>query len=106
MSHHQTSGKRAGADVARRDLRQVVKKAVDRFDPIGLLSMGCPDDEYAPEIERIVQRLSAVKTLSLDRVQTILHETFVEYFDQELAGPRDRYYDAAREVVRCLSKLW
>lgn len=105
MSHQQTSGKRAGADVARRDLRQVVKKAVDRFDPIGLLSLGCPDDEYAPEIERIVQQLNTAKALSLDRVQTILHETFVEYFDHKLAGSKARYRGAAEEIVRRLSKL-
>lgn len=105
MSHQQISGKLAGADAANREPLQIVKKVIDRLDPIGLLSMGCPDDEYAPEIERIVQQLMTVKPLSLDIVQTILHETFVEYFDRELAGSRDRYYDAAREIVRCFSKL-
>ncbi|MFN4218962.1 MAG: hypothetical protein ACK4HB_06765 [Candidatus Bipolaricaulia bacterium] len=79
-----------------------MKEVVDRLDPIGLLSLGCPDDEYTPEIERITQKLRATKELSLAIVQAILHETFVEYFDQELAGPRDRYYDAAQEILRRL----
>lgn len=105
MSQRQTNGKRAGTDVASGELCQVVKEVIDHLDPIGLLSLGCPKDEYAPEIERIVQRLAPTKALSPKIVQAILHETFVEYFDQKLAGPRDRYYDAAREIVRRLSKL-
>lgn len=105
MSHQQTSGKRAGADVARRELYQVVKEVVDRFDPIGLLSIGCPDDEYTPEIKRITQKLCATKDLSLEIVQAILHETFVEYFDHKLAGSKAHYRGAAKEIVRRLSKL-
>jgi hypothetical protein len=48
-----------------------------------------PDDEYAPEIERIAQRLATAKALSLEMVQAILHETFAEFFDDELAGLRN-----------------
>jgi hypothetical protein len=75
MSRQQTDGKLAGKSAAR--LYEVVKEIVDRLDPIGLLALGCPDDEYAPEIERIAQRLATAKALSLEMVQTILHETFV-----------------------------
>lgn len=103
MSHQQTSGKLAGKNVAR--LYQVVREIVDSLDPIGLLALGCPDDEYNPEIERIVQRLATAKALSLETVQTILHETFVEFFDQELAGPTERYREAAREIVQRLEAL-
>lgn len=82
----------------------MVKEVINHLDPLGLLALGCPDDEYAPEIERIAQRLAATKALSLDRVQTILYETFVEFFDQGVAGPQDRYYSAAREIMRRLSQ--
>jgi hypothetical protein len=105
MSHQQINGRLAGANVASRELRQTVKAVINHLDPIGLLSRGCPTDEYAPEIERIAQRLAVTKTLSLERVQTILYETFVEFFDSALAGPKERYRDAAREIVRRLNKL-
>ncbi len=103
MSHQRTNGKLAGKSVAR--LYQIVREIVDRLDPIGLLALGCPADEYAPEIERITQRLATAKALSLEMVQNILHETFVESFDQELAGPKDRYQEAAREIVQHLKTL-
>ena len=35
----------------RESLHAIVKQAIDQADPIGLLDMGCPDDEYNPEIE-------------------------------------------------------
>ena len=31
-------------------LVEAVSNAIDRADPIGLLAMGCPTDEYAPEV--------------------------------------------------------
>jgi hypothetical protein len=103
MSRQQTDGKLAGKSAAR--LYEVVKEIVDRLDPIGLLALGCPDDEYAPEIERIAQRLATAKALSLEMVQTILHETFAEFFDDELAGPTERYREAAREIMQHLETL-
>ncbi len=105
MNHRQISGRQTGANVVRRELRQVVKEIVDRLDPIGLLARGCPDNEYVPEIERIVQLLQTKKALSLGTVQSILHETFVEFFDPEIAGSRDRYREAAAELVRRLDAL-
>ncbi len=103
MSHQRPSGKPAGKNVASKELYQVVREVVDRLDPIGLLALGCPADEYAPEIERIAQRLTTAKALSLETVQTILYETFAEFFDRELAGSKDRYREAAREIVQLLS---
>jgi hypothetical protein len=37
-------------------LVEAVSQAVDRADPIGLLAMGCPADEYGPEGGAIVPR--------------------------------------------------
>lgn len=39
------------------DITTVVTQAVNQTDPMGLLSMGAPDDEYEPEIRELVARL-------------------------------------------------
>jgi Domain of unknown function (DUF1871) len=36
-------------------LHQVVKEAVDRWDPYGLLADGCPEDEFDPEVADVTQ---------------------------------------------------
>jgi hypothetical protein len=75
-------------------LVEAVSHAVDRADPIGLLAMGCPGDEYVPEVETIVPRLKTAK--SLQDVQAILHEEFVRWFGE--AGPLESYQAAAGDV--------
>jgi hypothetical protein len=75
-------------------LVEAVSHAVDRADPIGLLAMGCPADEYAPEVGTSVPRLKAAES-ALD-VQPILHEEFVRRFDD--AGPLESYGTAADDV--------
>lgn len=34
-----------------------VKAAVDAVDPVGLLGLGAPEDEYDPEVEELAGRL-------------------------------------------------
>lgn len=34
-----------------------VREIVNRHDPIGLMACGCPEDEYDPEVTRIVPLL-------------------------------------------------
>lgn len=41
-----------------------VERAINDADPIGLLELGAPSDEYAPEIGTIVPRLASVKRLN------------------------------------------
>ena len=36
--------------------KQMIKSVVDQFDPIGLLEMNCPAEEYDAEVERINQQ--------------------------------------------------
>lgn len=59
-------------------LAAAVGRAIDDADPIGLLGMGCPGDEYSPEIGTIVPRVSKASTAG--EVRRILHEEFVRWF--------------------------
>lgn len=66
-----------------------VKSAIDAADPVGLLELGSPSDEYAPELGTIVPRIA--KAGSLAAVQRIVHEEFRRWFDRESAGPSAAY---------------
>jgi hypothetical protein len=79
-------------------LVEAVSNAIDRADPIGLLAMGCPTDEYAPEVGSIAPRLNVAN--NADDVQSILYEEFVRWFGE--AGPRDSYKTAADDVWNAL----
>jgi hypothetical protein len=81
----------------KKNLRAIVKQAIDQTDPIRLLSMGCPDDEYDPEIDEVL----AYVTEYADQVSLgeRIHQTFVEMFDEQIAGPPEVYHRIARQIL-------
>jgi hypothetical protein len=73
-----------------------VAHAVDEADPIGLLALGSPADEYSLEIDTIVPRVS--KASGPGEVRRIVHEEFVRWFDAGIAGPEEAYESLAQRV--------
>ena len=67
-----------------------------RHDPIGLVKIGAPDDEYSPEVERILPRLGDAG--SVEDLERIIHEVFVLMFDERLARTPQHYRDIALEI--------
>ncbi len=78
-------------------LRALIRQAIDQADPIGLLAIGCPDDEYDPEIERVLAYVTAYDDpIALgDRI----HQTFIEMFDERIAGSPEVYQRIARQIL-------
>jgi hypothetical protein len=66
-----------------------VERAIDDADPIGLLEGGAGADEYGPEIGTIVPRV--MKPQSVEEVTTVLHEEFLRWVGDDIAGPRHAY---------------
>ena len=73
-----------------------VERAINEVDPIRLLEAGAATDEYSPEIAAILPRLAGVQGLS--DITDVLHEEFVHWFDQGIAGPREAYEEPARRI--------
>ena len=88
------------ADARRRTLAEAVACAIDEADPIGLLASGAPADEYAPEVDTILPRLSSAN--EIDDVVTILHEEFSRWFGVDTAGPSGAYESAALRIWRAV----
>jgi hypothetical protein len=59
-----------------------VKKIIDEWDPIDLLNMGCPVDEYDPEIREIVQLLRNIN--SVDELAIEINKVFIKWFGEDL----------------------
>jgi hypothetical protein len=78
------------------ELVAAVKAAVDAADPIGLLELGAPIDEYEPEIGTIVPRVA--KAADVAEVHRIVHEEFGRWFGKDTAGPFAAYEAPAREI--------
>jgi hypothetical protein len=77
-------------------LAAAVSQAIDAADPMGLLEMGCPADEYSPEIGTITPRVAKAAT-SLE-VRAILQEEFERWFGAESAGPVEAFDEPAAAI--------
>lgn len=60
--------------------KDIVKSVVDKADPIGLLGMCCPADEYDSEIEIIFARIR--KGMSADEISNVIQAVFLEMFGE------------------------
>lgn len=74
-----------------------------RHDPIGLVRIGAPDDEYSPEVKRILPRLEEAH--SVEDLERIIHEVFVSMFDERLARYPEHYRDVALEAWEIATRL-
>jgi hypothetical protein len=78
------------------ELRRSVTAIVNAADPIGLLAIECPADEYDPEISRIIPCLA--KANSLQDLHEQVYAIFVQMFDGKTAGPFAAYAQIASEL--------
>ena len=62
--------------------KKKIKSVVNKADPMGLLEVQCPEDEYAPEIERIFARTR--KGMTADEIAKVIHAVFLEMFDESI----------------------
>lgn len=84
-------------------LKVLVRKEINRIDPVGLLSMGAPKDEYNPEVEEIVKKIGVAK--SEKEVEELVYKTFVKMFGSRIAGVREKYSNLATNISRRLQTL-
>jgi len=71
------------------ELYAEVSRLVREADPVRLIAIGAPDDEYDVEVSTILPRLR--EATSASDVLRIVHEEFVQMFDAKIAGPSEIY---------------
>lgn len=85
-----------------RPLRNAVAATIAKADPINLLALGAPGDEYDQEVRAILPLLPSATSEA--EVCTIIRSEFVRRFGDEVAGPPARYTEAATAIWRALSE--
>ena len=79
----------------------IVKKAIDEWDPFGLLNMGCPEDEYDSESRVIANNIDSHS--SLKEIAEAISEEINESFNESLTPgdclqPAAKIYDVLQKV--------
>jgi hypothetical protein len=79
------------------EILQKIKNILRAEDPIGLIKMGAPSDEYDTEALIIYEHVNAYFPLS--KIQSTVHNIFVHYFSGEkIAGKYEHYESIAKQI--------
>ena len=76
----------------------IVKLHIDNWDCIGLLNMGCPDDEYDIETAAIVP--VAFQADSIEELTEFIIETFTKHFGETYSSPRKEAQEVAKWIIK------
>ena len=83
-------------------LRSAVATAIAKADPVKLLELGAPGDEYQQEVDGILRRLPSAA--SKHDVRAIVHEEFASRFGADLAGMPETYDEPAAAIWAVLQQ--
>ncbi len=83
-------------------LKQQVSDALRSADPMGLIKLGAPSDEYQSEAHSITRRLGL--TRCLEDVLTIVYEEFQKWFAPMSVGEPKHYLEVSRSIWKAVIK--
>ena len=74
-----------------------LREIVNRHDPIGLIAIGTPEDEYEPEVMTIIVQLK--NGMTEEQVHDLIYQEFMRWFnDESTVGPKNFYKELAKDV--------
>ncbi len=80
-----------------------LRSIINEYDPIGLIGMGSPEDEYDPEVTTIISKLDSNFTES--EVYDLVYDEFLFWFGEgSTTGPKISYKPLARDIYTWLQK--
>ena len=75
-----------------------IRIVINLWDPIGLLKLHAPVDEYEPEIKAIWTKCSQTD-ISISQLGQVVYNTFLDFFD------RDVFTCSKRECKKIAEKI-
>lgn len=73
---------------------------LNKHDPIDLYLIINAFDEYDPEIEEIYKKSDKVN--DFDESLDLIHKTFIEFFDKNIAGKKEKYVKLSKDLFKIL----
>lgn len=96
------ASRQAGLKEAYGALYSDIARVIRAADPLRLIAIGAPDDEYDPELSTILPRLH--EAASRNDVHRIVHEEFAQWFGPDIAGPPEAYSPVSDEIWKVWQK--
>ena len=80
------------------DIILIINRIIEKNDPMGLIALGCPKNEYHPEAKKIADIL--IKDNTMVCSSKIVHDVLLEMFDKEFT--LEECTNIAKEITKAL----
>lgn len=81
----------------------IIKKYIDEWDPMELLEIGAPNDEYDTEVEMIIHQLQS--SYDVSQLAKVIKDVFIEmfYVDEEIFS-NEKCMEIAKNILNEIKK--
>jgi hypothetical protein len=77
---------------------------INRYDPIGLIEIGAPEDEYESEVATIIVQMD--REMTEQQVHDLIYQEFLRWFsDKSSVGPKDAFKELSEETHKWIKKF-
>jgi hypothetical protein len=76
-----------------------VKSIINNWDPVKLLAIHCPDDEYHSEIRAICRYIEEADSLNEIELGTYIYQTFTDFLGKEFRESPDSCIVIGRKIM-------
>lgn len=74
-----------------------LRAIINHHDPIGLINIGAPDDEYDSEVKTIIVQLKS--DLTEEQIHDLIYEEFLRWFNNEsTTGQKSAYKELTKDI--------
>jgi hypothetical protein len=84
----------------------LVKEIINQWDPVQLLAIHCPEDEYHSEIREICKYIETNINQELNDIELSdhIHRIFKEYLGIEYQETEDKSLEISRMIIKVLKR--
>ena len=101
MENHEQVNRSSGSDRFLKPLLfDKVKSIINDWDPVELLAMHCPDDEYHSEIRVICRYVKKTEPLDETELGTFIYQTFRDYCGKEFRESLESCIVIGRKILK------
>ncbi len=74
-----------------------LRAIINKHDPLGLIGIGAPLDEYEPEVKTIIVQFK--NRQSLNEIHDLVYNEFLRWFeDESTIGPKEAYKNLVMDI--------
>ena len=75
-----------------------LREIINEHDPVMLIGLGAPGNEYDPEVKTIIVQLDSINTV--EGIQDLVYKEFRRWFGEPVIGKKESFLELAEDIYK------